>query len=142
MGNSKGDRRERELVILYDDAGYAVMRAPASGGGTKRHLPDLLVGRRGDFYAIEAKASGGEPIYIPMEEVAALLYFAENFGAKARIAVRFDDKHGDPSYNNDDHAGWYFFDPHDLHRTPEGNYRIKKETALAEGERFETLVGA
>ncbi|PSP42505.1 nucleoid-structuring protein H-NS, partial [Halobacteriales archaeon QH_2_66_30] len=31
MSNAKGDRRERELVNRLDEAGFAVMRAPASG---------------------------------------------------------------------------------------------------------------
>ena len=34
--NSKGDRRERELVNLLDERGFAVMRAPASGSATDR----------------------------------------------------------------------------------------------------------
>jgi len=42
--NKKGDRRERELVNRLDDAGFAVMRAPASGGATQRELPDVLAG--------------------------------------------------------------------------------------------------
>jgi len=89
--NRKGDRRERELVNALDGAGFAVMRAPASGAATERELPDVLAGDGETFYAIEAKSSAGDPIYLTGEEVEALLFFARNFGgAKARIAVRFD----------------------------------------------------
>ncbi len=129
MANRKGDRRERELVNLLDEAGFAVMRAPASGSATTRELPDVLAGDGERFYAIEAKASAGNPIYLTGEEVEALVYFARNFGAKARIAVRFDRE------------DWYFFHPGDLYRTDGGNYRVKKETALAEGVDFDELVG-
>ena len=80
--NRKGDRRERELVNRLDEAGFAVMRAPASGSATDRELPDVLAGDGGTFYAIEAKST-----------------------------------------------------------TDGGNYRVKKETALAEGEDFESFVG-
>jgi Holliday junction resolvase len=125
----KGDRRERELVNELDEAGFAVMRAPASGSATERELPDVLAGDGGDFYAIEAKSSSGDPIYLTGEEVEALVYFAQNFGAKARIAVRFDRE------------DWYFFHPGDLYTTDGGNYRVKKETALADGEDFDELVG-
>jgi Holliday junction resolvase len=125
----KGDRRERELVNQLDEAGFAVMRAPASGSATERELPDVLAGDGGDFYAIEAKSSSGDPIYLTGEEVEALVYFAQNFGAKARIAVRFDRE------------DWYFFHPGDLYTTDGGNYRVKKETALADGEDFDELVG-
>ncbi|MFC6731374.1 MULTISPECIES: Holliday junction resolvase Hjc [unclassified Haladaptatus] len=127
--NSKGNRRERELVNLLDEAGFAVMRAPASGAATTRELPDVLAGNGDVFYAIEAKASSGRPIYLTGEEVEALVYFSQNFGAKPRIAVRFDRE------------DWYFFHPADLYVTDGGNYRVKKETALSEGEDLDELTG-
>jgi Holliday junction resolvase len=105
------------------------MRAPASGSATERDLPDVLAGDGEQFYAIEAKSSAGDPIYLSGEEVESLIYFARNFGAKARIAVRFDRE------------DWYFFHPGDLHVTDGGNYRVKKETALADGEDLAELVG-
>ncbi|SEH36576.1 holliday junction resolvase [Halopenitus malekzadehii] len=127
--NRKGDRRERELVNALDEAGFAVMRAPASGSATERELPDVLAGNGERFYAIEAKSSAGDPIYLDGEEVEALLFFSRNFGAKARIAVRFDRE------------DWYFFHPGDLYTTDGGNYRVKKETALADGTDFAEFVG-
>ncbi|MFB6087388.1 MAG: nucleoid-structuring protein H-NS, partial [Haloarculaceae archaeon] len=45
------------------------------------------------------------------------------------IAVRFDRE------------DWYFFHPGDLYTTDGGNYRVKKETAVAEGTDFAELVG-
>ena len=127
--NRKGDRRERELVNRLDEAGFAVMRAPASGSATDRELPDVLAGNGDSFYAIEAKSSSGNPIYLTGEEVEALIYFARNFGANARIGVRFDRE------------DWYFFHPGDLYVTDGGNYRVKKETAIADGVDFDEFVG-
>jgi Holliday junction resolvase len=127
--NRKGDRRERELVNRLDEAGFAVMRAPASGGATTRELPDVLAGNGETFYAIEAKSSAGNPIYLTGEEVEALVYFSKNFGAKPRIGVRFDRE------------DWYFFHPADLYTTDGGNYRVKKETALADGVDFDEFTG-
>lgn len=127
--SEKGDRRERELVNALDDAGFAVMRAPASGSATERELPDVLAGDGDDFYAIEAKSSAGDPIYLEGQEVENLVYFARNFGAKPRIGVRFDREE------------WYFFHPADLYTTDAGSYRVKKETALADGTDFAELVG-
>lgn len=138
--NKKGSQRERELVNLLDESGFAVMRAPASGGATDRELPDVLTGNGEEFYAIEAKTSGGDPIYIDEREVDELQYFSKYFGAVALIGVRFDSKHGDPAYGNDDISGWYFFEPEDMYRTDSGNYRCKKETALQDGIPFEELV--
>ena len=127
--NRKGDRRERELVNQLDDAGFAVMRAPASGSATERDLPDVLAGDGDTFYAIEAKSSAGRPIYLTGEEIESLVYFVQNFGAKARVGIRFDRE------------SWFFFHPSDLHVTDGGNYRVKKETALSAGEDFESFVG-
>jgi Holliday junction resolvase len=127
--HEKGARRERELVDELDEAGFAVMRAPASGSATDRDLPDVLAGDGDQFYAIEAKSSAGDPIYLDGDEVAALVYFARNFGANARIGVRFDQ------------ADWYFFHPDDLYRTDGGNYRVKRETAFAEGDDLHALAG-
>lgn len=127
--NQKGDRRERELVNRLDEAGFAVMRAPASGSATPRELPDVLAGNGEDFFAIEVKSSGGDPIYIDGEEVTDLEYFATGFGAIPRIGVRFD------------HEDWYFFPPDDLYETSGGNYRVKKETALSDGIDFDELTG-
>jgi Holliday junction resolvase len=127
--NRKGDRRERELVNRLDEIGFAVMRAPASGSATDRELPDVLAGDGDRFYAIEAKSSAGDPIYLDGEEVEALVYFARNFGAKPRVGVRFDEE------------DWFFFHPADLYTTDGGNYRVKKETALADGEDMAELAG-
>ena len=129
MSNSKGNRRERELVNRLDEAGFAVMRAPASGSATERDLPDVLAGDGEQFYAIEAKSSAGDPIYLDGDEVESLLYFSQNFGARARVGVRFDRE------------AWFFFHPGDLYTTDGGNYRVKKETALADGTDFDELVG-
>ncbi|CAI48431.1 Holliday junction resolvase Hjc [Natronomonas pharaonis DSM 2160] len=127
--NAKGDRRERELVTKLDEAGFAVMRAPASGSATDRELPDVLAGDGETFYAVEAKSSAGDPIYLSGEEIEALVYFARNFGAKPRVGVRFDRE------------DWYFFHPGDLYETDGGNYRVKKETALADGTDFAEFTG-
>jgi len=128
--NRKGDRRERELVNALDEAGFAVMRAPASGSATDRELPDVLAGDGDVFYAIEAKSSSGDPIYLDNEEVYALVsVFAANFGATPRIAVRFDRE------------DWYFFHPDDVHQTDGGNYRVKADRIDApEAETIDDLL--
>ncbi|QLG60980.1 Holliday junction resolvase Hjc [Halorarum salinum] len=129
-GNPKGDRRERELVNRLDEAGFAVMRAPASGSSTDRELPDVLAGDGIVLYAVEAKSSSGKPIYLTGEEVEALIYFSRNFGASPKVGVRFDRE------------DWYFFHPSELHTTDGGNYRVKKEFAVGSGETIGDLKAA
>lgn len=136
----KGSRNERELVNLLDAGGFAVMRAPASGGATERELPDMLAGNGDAFYAIEAKSSSDDVIYIDGREIAELKYFSRNFGATALVGVKFDIVYGDPAYGVDDNPGWYFFHPDDLYVTEGGNYRIKKSKALESGITFQELL--
>lgn len=127
--NSKGDRRERELVDRLDESGFAVMRAPASGSATDRELPDVLAGDGDGFYAIEAKSSKrDEYIYLTHAEVAALVTYAVNFGAEAKIGVRYD------------YDDWYFLDWWALHCTPSGkSFRVSQSRAHAQGERLPAL---
>jgi Holliday junction resolvase len=127
--NAKGNRRERELVNALDERGFAVLRAPASGSATERELPDVLAGDGDAFFAVEAKSSSGDPIYLTGEEVEALVYFSQNFGASPKIGVRFDRE------------DWYFFHPADVHQTDGGNYRVKKELAVENGEHIDELGG-
>jgi len=127
--NEKGARRERQLTNLLDEAGFGVMRAPASGSATTRELPDVLAGDGDAFYAIEAKSSSGDPVYIGQHEIEGLEFFADSFGADALIAARFDRE------------DWAFFEPQHLHRTPKENYRVKKETAVADGRRLDDIGG-
>jgi Holliday junction resolvase len=126
MTKSKGIQRERELFRLFYDHGYASMRAPNSGGGTKRELPDVIAGKMGETFAIEAKASSASPIYLTSDEMDSLLDFSEPIGAKPRVGVRYD------------HEDWYFFHPGDLHYTGD-SYRIKKERALVKGTTIDEL---
>lgn len=126
MSSRKGSDRERELVNTLAAFGYIVLRIPASGSATDRDLPDVIAGKDGVFYAFEVKASGGDPIYLTGEEVAALEWFSEGFGAKPRIASRFDTEHGDPEYG-EDALPIFVHEIGDLHETDGGNYRIKKD---------------
>lgn len=128
--NTKGDRRERELVNRLDEAGFAVMRAPASGSATERDLPDVLAGNGESFYAIEAKSSGGNPIYLEKQELDGLTFFATNFGATPKIGIRYD------------WCEWRFFDIENVHRTEAGSARVKKDRIDAgEGENIDDLRG-
>ena len=133
--NKKGSRRERELIRLFagehdkspfGHGDWAPMRAPSSGAATQRELPDVLVGNGEWAYAIEAKASGGDPIYIDKEEVDSLQFFADHFPKMfARIGVRFDREE------------WRFFNPRALHETDK-SVRVKASD-LDDGKTLEDL---
>lgn len=132
--NSKGVRAERKLASWLGDNGFAVIRAPASGSATDRELPDLFAGDGRWFLAIEVKRSSSKPIYIDQSKIDGLAYFAEKFGASTRVAVKFDLKPDDDAYGSD-RPGFWFLAPLYLHRTPGGNYRVKKSEAHELGTR-------
>jgi Holliday junction resolvase len=116
----KGSRRERELMELLEEYGFAVVRSAGSGqggmkeSGEEREQPDVLAGDGESFYAFESKAVGDDVLYIPKEEFDDLEFFAQNFGAKALLGVRFD------------YCDFAFFRKEELHET-EKSYRVRKE---------------
>ena len=136
--NSKGAAAEREFLNVLADEGWGVLRAPASGSGTTRSLPDVLAGRDGELFAFELKSSSDEAIYLDGEEIEELEAFCRIFGGRPRVAVRFNEEHGDPTYG-EDIPGIYVFQPSALYQTEGGNYRVRKEAALLRGTLYTEL---
>ena len=60
----KGSAEERDLVHKLWDRHFAAMRAPASGGATKKPLPDVIAGNGKIYLAIEVKTTTKDKIYI------------------------------------------------------------------------------
>lgn len=87
---AKGTRAENELADMLWERGFAVVRGPASGGGTKRRFqPDLVAVKDGKVLVIEVKSrSGSGPLYIEAEQVVGLAEFARRAGGLALIAFR------------------------------------------------------
>jgi Holliday junction resolvase len=123
-----GSREERELVKMLWDANFAAMRAPASGGATKKPLPDVIAGNGKIYLAIEVKSSSKERIYIKSDKIDALCEFSDMFGAEPFIGVKFLREM------------WRFVRPHDLLKTKQNNYKLDKDLAFQEGLDFEELI--
>lgn len=87
---AKGSRAENELADLLWERGFAVVRGPSSGGGTKKRFqPDLVAVRAGAVLVIEVKSrSSPGPLYISSEQVVGLSEFARRAGGLALIAYR------------------------------------------------------
>jgi len=124
-----GSREERELVKMLWDADCAAMRAPASGGATKKPLPDVLAGNGSIYLAIEVKSSSLERIYINSEKIEGLKEFSELFGAIPYIGVKFLRKK------------WRFICLEDLHQTKNNNYRVNIDLAFDKGLDFDEILG-
>ncbi|ADZ08563.1 Resolvase, Holliday junction-type [Methanobacterium lacus] len=124
-----GSREERELVRMLWDADCAAMRAPASGGATKKPLPDVIAGNGSIYLAIEVKSSSLERIYIDSEKIDGLKEFSQIFGAQPYIGVKFLRKK------------WRFICLEDLHITRNNNYRVNIDLAFDKGLDFDEILG-
>jgi len=126
--SKKGSREERELVHMLWNANCAAMRAPASGGATKKPLPDIIAGNGKIYLAIEVKSTSKDRIYINSDKIEALCEFADIFGAKPYVGVKFTRKK------------WRFLDPNILMKTRQKNYKLDMDLAFKKGLDFEELL--
>ncbi len=123
MSKVKGSNAERELFHIFWKSGWACSRV--AGSGSNRYpSPDLIAGNGGRLLAIECKCSKYEKIYLPIEEVEALLEYSGKLGAETWIAAKFD--------------GWYFVSVEDLERTQK-SVIVSKKAVMNKGLIFEEL---
>jgi len=111
-------RYERQLANYLNGQGYHVVRAPSSGGGTKRDLPDLFWSKPNKkAIAAELKTRSKKVAYVSHDEIESLTSFALAFNANPRLILRVK---GDTSY--------YVIKPDDGHDTDE-SVRIERSDA-------------
>ncbi|MBO8174663.1 MAG: Holliday junction resolvase [Thermococcus sp.] len=122
MRYRKGASAERELIKMLEKEGFAVIRS----AGSKK--VDIIAGNGRLYLCIEVKSTKGEKLYVNGDEVDKLISFAEKFGGKAIIAVKF--------INN----GWYFLYPNQLIKSGK-NYKISLRDAKYKGLRFDEIIG-
>jgi len=127
--SKKGSKEERDLVRMLWDSNFAAMRAPASGGATKKPLPDVLAGNGEIYLAIEVKSTSRDKIYINSQKVKGLCEFSNMFGAIPYIGIKFRYKK------------WLFLSPEDLEVTRNENYRLDKDLAFKKGLELDELIG-
>ncbi len=126
--NKKGSRVERELVKMFWSADCAAMRAPASGGATKKPLPDIIAGNGKVYLAIEVKSTSAGYIYINSEKIMGLIEFSEIFGAEPYLGAKFKNKK------------WRFVHVNDLVKTRGENYKVDVDLAFSKGVEFDELI--
>ncbi|WP_099210347.1 Holliday junction resolvase Hjc [Thermococcus henrietii] len=119
MRYRRGASAERELIRLLEGAGFAVLRSAGS------HRIDLVAGNGRDYLCIEVKSTRSKRLYISSEDVEKLVSFAESFGGKPVLAVKFIN------------VGWRFYFPDELRKSGK-NYRVEVSDAF---HTLEELVG-
>jgi len=125
----KGYKEEIDLVKILWNNNFAAIRAPASGGATKKPLPDVIAGNGNRYLAIEVKTTSKDKVYIDSEKVKGLHKFSRIFGAKPYIGVKFKYKE------------WFFLPLDDLEITPQKNYKIDLKLALRKGLDIYEIIG-
>ncbi len=121
-----GSDTERTLVNALTATGWRAIRAPASGGGTDRDLPDVLAGRahpdtqRNETWAIEVKTTHAHNCYVTESEDIALNKFAVGFGgATPLFAVKFSSR--------GQRRRIWLLDPDDCPITDDGHRALNKD---------------
>ncbi len=119
---AKGSKAERELYQMFIDNSYRAVRV-AGSGVMDNTACDLIAGKVGKKYCIEAKSTKKPVKYITKQQIEEFVIFAEIFGLDPVVALRFNRE------------GWFFVRPSDL-RDSGGNWAITLDEARTKGKRF------
>jgi Holliday junction resolvase len=122
---AKGARSERELITIFSERGFSVIRA--AGSGVSSLSPDILVFRKGFQYAFECKAWESSSLSIEKEKFKALKEWERNTGITTFIAWRIS------------RVGWRFVYLDELEENPK-SYSITMSKTLAIDRGLEKLL--
>lgn len=101
---AKGSKGERELIKIFNEAGWSAIRA-AGSGSSRYPSPDILAANARRRLAIECKVTKEQKKYFLNEEIEQLQVFSQKFGAESWVGVKFPDE------------PWYFLMLEDLKDT-------------------------
>lgn len=124
-GYGKGSRAERELIHFFSQHGYSVIRA--AGSGVSSLSPDLLMFKRGNQYAIEAKAHETENLGLDKEQFLGLKQWEENTGITTLVGWRRNREE------------WLFI-PLSVFNEKEKSFTLNWERAQMVGRKKEELI--
>ena len=98
---SKGSKADRELLQIFTDHSWRAARV-AGSGVNENTFCDLIAGKAGKAYAVEAKSSKSPRIYITKQQIDDFLQFSTVMGLIPVLAARFNRE------------GWFFLKPNQL----------------------------
>jgi Holliday junction resolvase len=122
---NKGANAERELIKLFAENDFAVLRV-AGSGTNPLPCPDVVALKDGIAIAIECKAKKGLYLPISIEQIEEEVGWAKMAGAKFIIAWKVPRK------------GWLFLKVNDFRKTNK-NYMIKIDEAFQKALTFEQI---
>ena len=81
---AKGSKVERELYQMFVDNNYRAVRV--AGSGTMENADcDILAGKKGQKFAIEAKSCKKLPKYISKDQISRFMTFSDIFSSSKLI---------------------------------------------------------
>ena len=117
MSYKKGAQAERKLIEKLREKGFACARV-AGSGRARFEQPDIIARNRKRLLSIECKHVNSDNVYVPKEEIGALILFSKKFGAEPILAARFRKK-------------WCFWKLKNLKKTDNKNYCFRKNEGRA-----------
>jgi Holliday junction resolvase len=123
----KGARGERELIGIFSEHGFSVIRA-AGSGVSSTSPPDILLFKRGKQFALECKAWNGGRVAIEHDKYDALKRWEDNSGITTMIAWKVP------------YRGWYLAYLSELERNP-ASYSITRSRIELIDRRLEDILG-
>ena len=127
---AKGSKTERELYQIFVDNHYRAVRV--AGSGTMENADcDIIAGKKGKKFAIEAKSCKKLPKYISKDQIDRFMTFSDIFGLKPVIAIRVN------------RLGWVFLNPKEKNALKDSgkNWAINMEILRKKGKRFPQFFG-
>ncbi|MBU0460790.1 MAG: Holliday junction resolvase [Nanoarchaeota archaeon] len=123
---AKGSKGERELVKLFNEAGWSCIRV-AGSGSSRYPAPDILAANAIRRVAIECKVTKENKKYFQNQEIDQLQEFSHKFGSESWIGVKFPDQ------------PWYFLMLEDLKDTGRC-WLVSLEIAQMKGLKIDELL--
>lgn len=102
--HSKGANAERELMRLFFEVGFSVVRI-AGSGVSPLPAPDIIALKNGRIIAVECKARKAKNLAIDVRQMHDLIEWANTAGGEAFVGWKVPRK------------GWFFLKPGQLHNT-------------------------
>jgi Holliday junction resolvase len=122
---AKGARTERELIAIFSEAGYSVIRA--AGSGVNSLSPDLLAFKRTKQYAFECKAWESGSLSIEKSRFEGLRTWEDNTGITTFIGWRIN------------RVGWRFIYLREFEEK-ENNFTITRTKSLEIDRKIEAIL--
>ena len=119
----KGANAERELMHLFFNEGFSVVRI-AGSGTSPLPAPDIIAIRNGRIVAVECKARKSKNLAITVGQIGELTEWAEKAGGEAWVAWKVPRK------------GWFFLKSEQMKNTGKF-FTISLKNAMEKGLLFE-----